>query len=604
MYTDGFMSNLLGHIETRPDAVAFRYKKGSSAYREMTYGETGRIMARVSAWLTERGIGRGDRVAILSENSIDWALADLAVISTGAISVAIYPTLTPKDVHYILDNSESTLVFVQNRGQFEKVRSFEKYPSQIRCVVGMDERLEGDDRIFFMDDIAGGSDSPLEEVKRRADSITPDDPICIIYTSGTTGPPKGAVLTHGNIAAVNIAINTMIGDNSPIQTSLSFLPLSHALERIAGLFFSLNLGKTVAFAESLNTIVDNMKEIHPTHAVAVPRVFEKIYERITTTVNKQGGLKKMIFWRSVALGKKMSRVISAGGKPGPLLKLRYKLAYRLVFSKLSEATGGNLKYFISGGAPLAKSIAEFFHAAGILVLEGWGATELSAPATWNSPSEYKFGSVGKPIPCNEVKVAEDGELLVRGPNVFKEYWRREDVTREAKDPDGWYHTGDIGYIDKEGWVYITDRKKELIISAAGKNISPANIENVMKGSPYISNIMVYGDRRKYITALVNIERENAGAFLAEKGIAVPGDDHDRRLENLPEVKELVHGEIERLNHELARFEQVKKFEILPEDFSVENDQLTPTLKLKRKNIIARYQDLINRMYEGELYITE
>lgn len=601
MYTDGLMSNLLGHIETKPDAVAFRYKKGGGGYCDMCYGETGKLMARISAWLQQRGIGRGDRVAILSENSINWALADLAIISMGAISVAIYPTLTPKDVHYILDNSESVIVFVQNRDQYEKVKSFERYDSQIKCVVCMDERLEGDDKILFMDDITAGADSPLEEVKRRAGAISADDPICIIYTSGTTGPPKGAVLTHGNIAAVNSSIGQMIGDDSPIKENLSFLPLSHALERIAGLFFSMNLGRTVAFAESLNTIVENMKEIHPTHAVAVPRVFEKIYERITTTVNKQGGLKKAIFWQSVALGKKMSRVISSGKKPGPILRLRYALAYKLVFSKLSEATGGNLKYFISGGAPLAKSIAEFFHAAGILVLEGWGATELSAPATWNSPSAYKFGSVGKPIPCAEVKVAEDGELLVRGPNVFKEYWRREDVTREAKDSDGWYHTGDIGYIDSEGWVYITDRKKELIISAAGKNISPANIENVMKGSPYISNIMVYGDRRKYITALVNIERENVGAWLGEKGIA---EKQGAFIGELNEVKELVHGEIDRLNRELARFEQVKKFEILPEDFSVENDQLTPTLKLKRKNIVARYQDLINHMYEGELYITE
>ena len=602
MYTDGLMSNLLGHIETKPDAIAFRYKKGGGGYRSMSYGETGKFIARLSAWLQEHGVGRGDRVAILGENSLNWALADLAIISLGAISVAIYPTLTPKDVHYILDNSESMIVFVQNRDQFEKVKSFAAYDTQIKYVAGMEERLNGgDDRVLFMDDILAADGASLADVKRCADAIAADDPICIIYTSGTTGPPKGAVLTHGNIAAVNSSIGQMIGDDSPIKENLSFLPLSHALERIAGLFFSMNLGRTVAFAESLNTIVENMKEIHPTHAVAVPRVFEKIYERITTTVNKQGGLKKAIFWSSVALGKKMSRVISSGKKPGPILRLRYRLAYKLVFSKLSEATGGNLKYFISGGAPLAKSIAEFFHAAGILVLEGWGATELSAPATWNSPSAYKFGSVGKPIPCAEIKVAEDGELLVRGPNVFKEYWRREDVTREAKDPDGWYHTGDIGFIDSEGWVYITDRKKELIISAAGKNISPANIENVMKGSPYISNIMVYGDRRKYITALVNIERENVGSYLAGKGKTVQAG---MFIGELPEVKELVHAEIDRLNHELARFEQVKKFEILPEDFSVENDQLTPTLKLKRKIIVARYQGVIDSMYEGELYITE
>ncbi len=599
MYPDGVMAHLLQHVKDTPGKIAFRYKK-EGLYYPITYGESGKYLALLSTWLSGQGIEKGKRVAILSENSLYWALADLSIISLGAISVAIYPTLTRRDVHYILENSESSIVFVQNRAQLEKVQSFPQFTRQIKaCIMMENESIEGE-RIFHMHDLLSG-DASLDAWEERIDTIMSDDPICIIYTSGTTGPPKGAVLTHGNIAFVNSAIKQMIGDISPIQESLSFLPLSHALERIAGLFFSMNFGKTIAFAESLNTIVDNMKEIRPTHAVAVPRIFEKIYERITTQVNRQGGLKKRIFWKSVATGKTMSRVLSQGKAPGFLLRLRYSLAYKLVFSKLNEAVGGNLKYFISGGAPLAKSIAEFFHAAGILVLEGWGATELSAPATWNSPSAYKFGSVGKALPGVEIRVAEDGELLVRGPNVFREYWKREEATREAKEPDGWYHTGDIGFIDSEGWVYITDRKKELIINAAGKNISPANIENVMKSSPYISNIMVYGDRRKYITALVNLEKENVIAYLNERGITA---DAAKPLGEISEVWDLIEKEIERCNGELARFEQVKKFAIVPEDFSVENDMLTPTMKLKRRNIIARYQALIDSLYEGELYITE
>lgn len=598
MFTDGVMANLLQYVEQNPQSAAFRYKRGGK-YQPMTYGELALKLALLSGWLSAQGLRKGDRAAILSENSLQWALADLSIISLGAVSVAIYPTLTQKDVHYILENSESAIVFVQNADQFEKVKTYPKFSEQIKACVMMDDTAASGEHLFKMEDLLKG-DASVDEWKKRIDLIEGNDPLCIIYTSGTTGPPKGAVLTHGNIAFVNSAIKQMIGDISPIQENLSFLPLSHALERIAGLFFSMNFGKTVAFAESLNTIVDNMKEIRPTHAVAVPRVFEKIYERVTTQVNRQGGLKKKIFWRSVAVGKKMSRALSAGKKPGALLRLRYKLAYKLVFSKLNEAVGGNLKYFISGGAPLAKSIAEFFHAAGILVLEGWGATETSAPATWNCPSAYKFGSVGKALPGVEIRVAEDGELLVRGANVFREYWKREEATREAKDTDGWYHTGDIGFIDSEGWVYITDRKKELIINAAGKNISPANIENVMKSSPYISNIMVYGDRRKYITAMVNLEKENVLSYLKEKGIEVG----DVPLGEVPAVKELIEQEIERLNNELARFEQVKKFAIVPEDFSVENDMLTPTMKLKRRNIIARYQSLIDSLYEGELYITE
>ncbi|NMB66298.1 MAG: long-chain fatty acid--CoA ligase, partial [Spirochaetes bacterium] len=382
--------------------------------------------------------------------------------------------------------------------------------------------------------------------------------------------------------------------------SLSFLPLSHALERIAGLFFGVYLGKTVAFAESLNTILSDMQEVKPTHAIAVPRVFEKIFERVVQMAEKSP-VKKKIFWWSVKVGRKWSEIVSNKQKPGIVLKVKYAIASALIFKKITRATGGRLKYFVSGGAPLSKQIAEFFHAANILVLEGWGATEVSAPATWNSPHEFKFGSVGKPLPGVEVVVADDGELLVRGPIVFKEYWGRPEATAEAKDSEGWYHTGDIGYIDKDGWVYITDRKKELIINAAGKNISPLNIESVLKQSPYISNVMVYGDRRKYITALVNIDRDNVMQYCKEKGLDV---NEKTDLHTLPPVNELIGKEIERLNKDLARFEQVKKFTIIPEDFSVENDMLTPTLKLKRKNIISRYKDAIDAMYEGELLLVE
>ncbi len=298
MFTDGLMSNLLGHIEKTPDKTAFRYKRGGDGYRSMSYGESGKTLGCLSAWLADRGIGKGDRVAILAENSLYWALADLSVISLGAISVAIYPTLPARDVHYILENSESTIVFVQHAEQLAKVTGFPGYSSQISSVVVMEERAgEEAGKVFFMDDLIKGEDRPPDELKKRVNDISAEDPICIIYTSGTTGPPKGAVLTHGNIAAVNSSIKQMIGDDSAIKENLSFLPLSHALERIAGLFFSMNLGRTVAFAENLTTIVENMKEVHPSHAVAVPRVFEKIYERITTTVSKRGGLKKKIFWR-------------------------------------------------------------------------------------------------------------------------------------------------------------------------------------------------------------------------------------------------------------------------------------------------------------------
>lgn len=584
------------HVIEQPDAVVFRYKENGK-FIPMSYRQAYEKVEAIASWLKAKGIGKGDRVAILSENSVHWALADLAIISLGAISVAIYPTLTPRDVHYIIQNSGSTIVFVQDLLQLEKVLSYQNIDDIVAIVV-MNDQHKGNGKIVNLKDVIQYSGSKTN-IQETIQSITSDDPICIIYTSGTTGPPKGVVLTHGNIAYVINTIAGMIGDVSVITESLSFLPLSHALERIAGLFFGVYLGKTVAFAESLNTILADMQAIKPTHAIAVPRVFEKIFERVVQMAEKSP-VKKKIFWWSVKVGRKWSEVVSRREKPGLLLQLRYAIARALIFKKITKATGGRLKYFVSGGAPLSKQIAEFFHAADILVLEGWGATEVSAPATWNSPHEFKFGSVGKPLPGVEVVVADDGELLVRGPIVFKEYWGRPEATAEAKDSDGWYHTGDIGYIDKDGWVYITDRKKELIINAAGKNISPLNIESILKQSPYISNVMVYGDRRKYITALVNIDRENVLQYCREKGIAVDNQD----LASLPAVQELIGKEIERLNKDLARFEQVKKFTIIPEDFSVENDMLTPTLKLKRKNIIARYKDVIDAMYEGELLLVE
>lgn len=593
----GLMQAFADHVSQQPEMVVFRYKEHGK-FVPMNYRQAYEKVGAIASWLSAKGIGNGDRVAILSENSVYLALVDLAIISLGAISVAIYPTLTPRDVHYIIQNSGSTIVFVQDLMQLEKVLSYQNI-DDINSIVVMNNQYKGNGNVVNLHDVINYTDSNVK-IDNTIQTITSDDPICIIYTSGTTGPPKGVVLTHGNIAYVINTIAGMIGDVSVIAESLSFLPLSHALERIAGLFFGVYLGKTVAFAESLNTILSDMQEVKPTHAIAVPRVFEKIFERVVQMAEKSP-VKKKIFWWSVKVGRKWSEIVSNKQKPGIVLKVKYAIASALIFKKITRATGGRLKYFVSGGAPLSKQIAEFFHAANILVLEGWGATEVSAPATWNSPHEFKFGSVGKPLPGVEVVVADDGELLVRGPIVFKEYWGRPEATAEAKDSEGWYHTGDIGYIDKDGWVYITDRKKELIINAAGKNISPLNIESVLKQSPYISNVMVYGDRRKYITALVNIDRDNVMQYCKEKGLDV---NEKTDLHTLPPVNELIGKEIERLNKDLARFEQVKKFTIIPEDFSVENDMLTPTLKLKRKNIISRYKDAIDAMYEGELLLVE
>lgn len=577
------------------EKIAIRYPDRGE-YRDMSYGDFGKRIAGVCAWLASRNVGKGARVAIMAENSLYWAIADMAISFRGAISVSIYPTLTAKDVSYIIENSGSTICFAQNREQLEKILAVrESIPGLTDVVLFEGPEDARGIATHSMNDLVGAP-SDVGSMGETVNSIERDDPICIIYTSGTTGPPKGVLLTHGNILFVLDSILSLIPDVDVIRTNLSFLPLSHALERVAGYYMTLYLGRTIAFAESLNTIARDMKTIRPSHAIAVPRVFEKVFERIVAGASEKGGLAAKLFWWSVRVGGEASRRKSAKKSFGLYLSLRYGIARKLVFSKLKDALGGNLAYFISGGAPLAKRIAEFFDAADILVLEGWGATETSAPATWNTPDDYRFGSVGKPIPGVDVKVEEDGELFVRGPNVFREYWKMPEATQEAKDNEGWYHSGDIGVIDDEGYVYITDRKKELIITAAGKNISPANIESAIKGSPCISNALAFGDRKKYITALVTLEPSEVKGRLAGMGI----DGETESLADLLQVRELIRGEIEGLNAGLARFEQVKDFRIVPEDFSIEDDLLTPTMKLKRKNIIARYGDLIESMYGDDL----
>jgi long-chain acyl-CoA synthetase len=594
MVFEGLMQHLLRHIKEKPESRAIQYYE-LRKLKSLSYHEFGEKVAALSAWLSNQGIKKGDRVAIIGENCMPWAVADCSISFIGAISVAIYPTLTPADYKYILNNSDSTIVFVQNSLLLDKIRTVLKDLPFIKHIVTFERLDTGDLPAVCMEDIASACD--INDLERRTVPVLRDDPICIIYTSGTTGPPKGVVLTHGNIISVIESILSMLKDHTIIQLNLSFLPLSHALERIAGFYLTLYLGNTIAFAESLETIVINMKEIKPTHAISVPRVFEKVFEKVAATAAAGGPVKKKIFWWSVGVGSRASRKISTGRGLGPLLSIQYGIARALVFSKLAEAMGGNLKYFISGGAPLSARIAEFFHAAGILVLEGWGATETSAPATFNRPDLYRFGSVGIPIPGVEVRVEDDGELLVRGPTVFKEYWKLDAATREAKDTDGWYHTGDIGIIDDTGFVYITDRKKELIITAAGKNISPANIENLIKSSPFISYVMAFGDRKKFITALITLEPNNVKSYLEKMKIAVPDE---RNLHLMPEVRSLIEKEINTLNNQLARFEQIKKFTIIDRDFSIEDDLLTPTMKLKRKNIVARYVNIIESMYEDDV----
>ncbi|MEP0775264.1 MAG: long-chain fatty acid--CoA ligase, partial [Acidobacteriota bacterium] len=415
----------------------------------------------------------------------------------------------------------------------------------------------------------------------------PDEPAVVIYTSGTTGEPKGVILTHRNILGTLEAVVAAFGDISALRLNLSFLPLAHALERIAGHFLPLVQGNTIAYARSLDTLAEDFRAVRPDFAVAVPRVFEKVHARIHTQVRGKPAPARALFRWAVGVGVERSLRLERGQPIPPSLAARYAAADLLVFRAIRARLGGRLRLFVSGGAPLAADIARFFHAAGILVCEGWGATETSAPSTWNTPAAYRFGSVGRPLPGVEVRLDADGELQVRGVNVFPGYLDNPEANAEAFTPDGFWRSGDIGRVDEEGFYYITDRKKELIITAGGKNIAPQKLENLLRQRPLISHCLVHGDRRPYVVALLTVDRAALAAAHPELADASPEDERLRRL---------LEAEVAEVNRQLARFEQIKKFRVLPGEFTAQGGELSQSLKLKRRVVEERHRPLLETMY--------
>ncbi|RMG38607.1 MAG: long-chain fatty acid--CoA ligase, partial [Methanobacteriota archaeon] len=429
-------------------------------------------------------------------------------------------------------------------------------------------------------------------VEKTIKSLSRDDLATIIYTSGTTGEPKGVMLTHGNfLSNIEGSIRALPVNNT--DTFLSFLPLSHVFERMVGHFLANYVSATIAYAESIETVPQNLIEVRPTLMASVPRLFEKIYARIVESVEEGSGLKKKLFYWAIGVGRE---VTTYKQKRQPLpggLKLKFGIANKLVFSKLKERVGGRIRFFVSGGAPLSKEIGEFFTAAGLLILEGYGLTETSPVISVNRLEKFKFGSVGIPLDNVEVKIAEDGEILTRGPHVMKGYYKKEAETKEAIDSDGWFHTGDIGIIDEEGFLIITDRKKNIIVTAGGKNVAPQKIENLLVTTRYIEQAMVIGDKRKFCSALIVPSFETLEKFAAEQGISF--NSHKELCEH-PKVKELIQQEIENVNKELASYETVKKFILLDQPFSIESGELTPSLKVKRKIVEQNYKEQIDALY--------
>ena len=569
-------------------AVAHKPKGGS--YQDISYTEFGESIENFSKGLRSLGVEKGDRVAILSENRPEWAISDFSVLKSGAINVPMFSTLTAAQVAYILNDSGSKIICVSSKTQMEKVLSIRADVETLEQIIVYDS---------IEDDLPEGvvSYSVVCEKGKVADSIeaealSEDEIATIIYTSGTTGNPKGVMLTHANFLFNYNACKSLV-DVSETDILLSFLPLSHVFERLGGHYVPLFSGAKIAYAESTFTVAQNMQEVSPTVMLSVPRLYETMHDRVLRAVEAGSSLKQKIFHWGVSVGSAVSSSIQQGRKPSAFLKLKQGIADKLVFAKLKAATGGNLRFFISGGAALPQSIAEFFHAAGILILEGYGLTETSPVISLNYPEKWKFGTVGVPVPGIEVEIAEDGEILTRGPHVMKGYFNNEEATAEVIDSEGWFHTGDIGIIDNDGFIKITDRKKNIIVLSNGKNVAPQPIESQLIQSPFINQIMLVGNERKNVAALIVPNFDALKSWAAENDI-----DSTEIADTIKtrEVQQLIQKEIRERLTDFADFEQVRRFALLEREFSQEEDEMTPTLKLKRNVIIEKFAKEINGLY--------
>ena len=584
-------------VERSGDRPAHQFKQ-SADWKTITWREVGDVVREVALGLLALGRGKGDAVALLSTSRAEWVQGDFAIFSAGCVTVPVYPTYPPDLIAYVVNDSGAKTIIVEDPGQLSKVlEARDKTPGleQIVVITGYDApqppkmimtwetlRRRGRDSV----------DAHRSTLAERVASTRPTDLATIVYTSGTTGPPKGVMQTHGN----HIAAVTASKQATPVEEGwvhLLFLPLAHSFARLES-FLGVAHGLTTAFAENLDKVGENLKETRPHFICSVPRVFEKVYGKILAGVEAGSPAKRKIFGWAVSVGRDVSRHQQRGQPVPATLELKRKLAHRLVFSKLHAALGGRLQWAVSGGAPLSRDIAEFFHAAGILLLEGYGLTETCPALTFNRPDRFKFGSVGQTLPGVQLRIAADGEILARGPNIATlGYFKQPEATREVFDLDGWFHTGDIGTIDGDGFLVITDRKKDLIVTAGGMNIAPQNIENLLKADPFISQVMIYGDRRPYPVALITVNPEELSKFAREQGILTS---EAAAIVKHPKVVERVGRTVEEKNTQLQSYAKIKRFTVLATDFTLDGGELTPTLKVKRRVVSQKYKDAIEELY--------
>ena len=570
----------------RHGGAAIRFPRDGT-WQEWSFAELGSGVRELARGLAALGLEPGERVAILGETRPEWTLADAAVLAAGLVVVPVYHTNSPEECRYVVDHSGAKAIILENATQLEKIEAVKAELGSLEHVVSMEDT----GRTTTVADLrARAAETPEEELQRRLDAVGPDDVATIVYTSGTTGPPKGCELTHRNVLFTGDAYVEQIHLRPP-ATLFMFLPLAHALARVVQMV-SLQTGCTLAFwSGDSRKLVEDVGAARPPHFPSVPRVFEKIHARVLARGEEGSAVKQRLFAWAIATGRRARPALRAG-KASPVLKARYALADRLVLSKVRELFGGRLELALTGAAPIPLEVLEFLDACGITVLEGYGMTETCAAATLNTPEDPRFGTVGPPLPGTDVTIAEDGEILLSGPNVFKGYHRNEEATRDVFDGDA-VRTGDLGELEGR-FLRITGRKKDLIITSSGKNISPTNIENALRESRWISQAVVHGDNRSYLVALLTLDPDEAPALAAELGIG--GD--VGAMAGHPAVIEAMQKEVDQANARFARIEQVKKFAVLDQDLSQEAGELTPTMKVKRAVVEKRYADTFSALYEG------
>ena len=592
---------VFAHYKGRRDRYAL-LRKVDGQYRGISHDELKADVEALAAYLHSIGVRKGDRVGILSENRPAWVVADMAILKLGAIDVPLYPTLPPNQIAYILQNSEAKAVIVSTSLQLNKIRKIKNEVPSLMHVLSMNPIENREPNEIELEEAQRIGRTFAEKTPdwfKDVEKIDENDIATLIYTSGTTGLPKGVMLTHRNICEnVKSSVACLPVDSN--DRTLSFLPLSHSYERTAGYYVMFACGVEIYYAESIETVSLNIMEVKPTIVITVPRLFERIKSALFKDLDAGPAARKKMFFWALDVGKKFAKA-KREGKISPLLAMQHALANKLVFSKVQKKFGGCIRYFVSGGAALPKETGEFFEAIGITILEGYGLTETSPVTHVNRIDKIKFGKVGPPIKNVEQKIAPDGEILLRGPNIMKGYWRDEAATREAIEPDGWFHTGDIGEIDEDGYLKITDRKKHIIVNSGGKNIAPLPIENMIQNSPFVDQVVVLGEKRPFLTAVIVPNFDAIRAFAQKNQIAF---ESNKDLLQKEEVKKIFDEHLKKISRELASHEKVRRFILSPEPFSIEAGEMTPTLKVKRKIVEEKFKAELEEIYKSLVYETD